>query len=137
MRMYLAHPIAVRKDVRREELMIEERTGVELVNPFYDTGRDDIHRIDRGEIDRWEVPCRPLVDEDISLICDTDALVAVLCDGLSIGTIMEMVYAYQAKTPVYVIDLCGKGPHPWVRYHSTRTFTSWRDFENVLKEGLL
>lgn len=132
MRIYLAHPILARKAVRERELRIEQRTGVELHNPFYDTGRGDIEEIDAGARGLWEIDPARIVTGDVADIRRSHALAAVLCDGQSIGTIMEIVYAWMANKRVYIIDLANKGGHPWIRFHANMIFPSWEEFEAFL-----
>jgi hypothetical protein len=132
MQIYLAHPITARKKIREQELATEQRTGVELLNPFYDTGRGDIEEIDVGLRGIWEIDPGPVVDGDIKDIEKCHAFAAVLCDGISVGTIMEIVYAFKAKKRIYIIDLANKRDHPWIRYHATLIFSSWEDFDKFL-----
>jgi nucleoside 2-deoxyribosyltransferase len=133
MQIYLAHPIAARKMIRERELATEQRTGVELLNPFYDTGRGDIEEIDAGTRGIWEIDPAPVVEGDIKDIEKCHAFAAVLCDGLSIGTIMETVYAFKAGKRVYIIDLANKCGHPWIRYHASLIFSSWAAFDKFLE----
>lgn len=70
MKLYLAHPLEMRKEIREIEHKIEEETGIELVNPFYDTGRDDIYEIDAGTKTRADATLdyNSLVMKDLRLI---------------------------------------------------------------------
>jgi nucleoside 2-deoxyribosyltransferase len=128
----MAHPLEARKTVREFELEIEKRTGIELVNPFYDRERDDIIDIDNGKTTRWQIPAAPVVEADIAAIRECDAFLAILTDKLSIGTPMEIVYAYLAKKPIYILDFNEVGKHPWIRYHATTVVSSWDELEMVL-----
>jgi hypothetical protein len=49
MKLYLAHPFLDRYEIRLWEDTFEYRTGIELVNPFYDVNREDIDLIDAGK----------------------------------------------------------------------------------------
>lgn len=57
---------------------------------------------------------------DIILVNFTEAH-----DNLSIGTPMEMMYAYQFDKPVITI---GAEDHIWVQYHSDEIFSSVKEF---------
>jgi len=139
-RLYLAHPLDLRHEIREIELAIEQETGVELLNPFYDTGRDDIYRIDRGEIPRSDpnLDHNAIVLKDLGNIEASDGVVAFIKRGTySIGTICEIWFcAAQLKRPVYVVSEDSL-THPWVRYvietSGGKGFESWNDFKYFLK----
>lgn len=141
MRLYLAHPLELRKEIREIELRIEEAIGIELVNPFYDSdGRDDIHRIDNGELtrDSLVLDYKRIVEKDLGVIDSCDGIVAYIKKGqYSIGTICEMWDTVNCgRIPVYVVspDCCR---HPWVRYATTTSegaaFRCWEDFEDYFR----
>lgn len=75
MRLYLAHPLDSHKVIRERELLFEEVTGIDLVNPFY-----DIHRAPGA---------KDIVQRDVETIKDCDGLVAVLTRDQMIGTTMD------------------------------------------------
>ena len=76
MKLYLAHPIIHRHEVREQELLFERLTDVGLLNPFYDT-------------DRFGVSL-DIVENDIKLIQECDGLLYVPCGHESIGSAMEI-----------------------------------------------
>ena len=133
MKLYLAHPFMSRKDVWIWEHEIEAEYGIELVNPFYDTDREDIHRIDAGEMPRYTVSAG-VVDDDLELIEDCDGIVAIIDGATSYGTIMEIVYAFLHNKSVYIICTNNHQEHPWLRYHADEIFTSREEFEKWLLE---
>lgn len=127
---YLAHPLDERKKVREWELEFENRTGIILINPFYDTERKDVERIDAGRAERYEkLNPNEIVKRDLEEISKTDATVAFVTGALSYGTIMEIFYTKQKKKPLYLIISNGHENHPWLRYCSTKIFKNKEDFE--------
>ncbi len=140
MKYYLAHPLALRKEIRETELFIEKSTGVELINPFYDTGRDDIELIDKGERDRASLAYDPatIVGKDLGQIMISDGVVAYLTkETHQVGTICEIWFcANQAHKPVYIVsdDCLG---HPWIRFiiqtSGGQGFTGWDKLVEWLK----
>jgi len=120
MKFYLAHPIIVRKKVRKAELKFEEDTGYELINPFYDAReRSDIKKIDQGKIRPYSgvLDCESIVEGDLKTIDECpDGIVAWMEKGIqSIGTYMEIWYAYSHGKRVFVITTTWN-THPWIRY---------------------
>lgn len=138
MRLYLAHPFDTRQHVRKLELRIEQDTGVELVNPFYDTGRTDAIEIDEGRTGRYEkLDPETLVTKDLAMIDSCDGLVAfVPGHQFSFGTPCECWYALTIDMPVYFISP-EHHAHPWIRCIALRTggdvMKSWCAFAQWLK----
>lgn len=136
--LYLAHPFDSRFKIRKWELKFERRTGIILINPFYDITRKDIVPIDSGRAERYEklIP-KELVERDLNNIKKANGLVGLITGDLSYGTIMEIVYNKLLNDvkknefhPNYLIVTNGHENHPWLRYHSTKLFTNLKDFEN-------
>lgn len=125
MKLYLAHPIIHRHEVRQQELLFERTTNIDLINPFYDTDREDIGAIDNGRIDRYGVSL-DIVENDLKLIRESDGLLYVPCGHESIGSAMEIAYAYQFGKPVYVIEASDLSKHIWLRYHATAVYPTWK-----------
>lgn len=61
---------------------------------------------------------REIVDLDKKDVRDCDVLV-VMYTQPSVGTSMEVFYAWMLGKPVIVIDESSKPISPWLRYHST------------------
>ena len=131
MKLYLAHPIIHRHEVRQQELLFEENTGIDLLNPFYDTDREDIGAIDSGRTDRFGVS-RDIVENDLKLIQEGDGLLYVPCGHESVGSAMEIAYAHHYCKPVYIIEAGELSKHIWLRYHATAVYPTWK----ALKEAL-
>ena len=131
--LYLAHPFDSREEIREWELGFEKRTNINLLNPFYDCERTDIISIDAGRQERYQVDPTEIVINDISQISNkgTDGLVAIIDGSLSYGTIQEMVYGNKIyNKPVYSIITNKHEKHPWLNFHSTKVFTSMKEFED-------
>ena len=136
MRLYLAHPIDSRKTVRAWELRVEQETGIELFNPFYDTHREDIEELDRGFRRKWDVDSDVIVRRDFRGIDESDGIVAVIDGSQSYGTIFEVARTHCAGDSVYLIVTNGAENHPWLRFYSDRIFTSFEQFEQFVKDTL-
>ena len=132
--LYLCHPFDSRKWVREWELGIEKKLGITILNPFYDTGRQNAKDIDAGRLARYEIEPKKIVEVDIDLIKKSKGLVAFITGDLSYGTIQEMVYGKLYKKPVYSIVTNKHEKHPWLQYHSTKVFTELSDLEKFLSK---
>jgi nucleoside 2-deoxyribosyltransferase len=128
--------------MREWEKKIEETFCVDLINPFYDCeGKENfsIKKMDGGEVKEGEYETyegyeKAIVDTDIEKIRGSDGVIAVIDGSLSYGTIQEIVYARLFNKDVFLIATNGKHSHPWLKYHSTKLFTSFEDFEKEAKE---
>lgn len=132
---YLAHPFDARHSVRDWELKVEEKFGIQLVNPFYDAPeRDDVVAIDTGRTKRYEkLNPTDIVRKDVYQIEHSDGTVAIIDGSVSYGTIMEIVYTSVVfHKPVFIICTNGHHDHPWLRYHSKLIFKSYEEFEQWL-----
>lgn len=70
-------------------------------------------------------------DKHDILECD---VVLVNYDKPSVGTSMEILFAWQANKKVIVVATKGTRISPWLRYHSTTIVNSFADaFEIILK----
>ena len=130
MKLYLAHPFDSRNIMRSWQRNIEKELGIQLHNPFYDTPRDDIVKIDEGRQLRYEkLDPFELVPRDIVAIAGCDGIVAHINGELSYGTIMEIVYGNQihGRDNIYIICTNGHASHPWLQFHGT-VFTCTEDF---------
>ena len=63
-------------------------------------------------------------DKEDVRVCDA---VLVYYPKPSVGTAMEVLYAWDRKKRVVVVDVSGAPLSPWLLYHSTRIFTSLDD----------
>jgi nucleoside 2-deoxyribosyltransferase len=123
LRYYMAHPFGDRLRLRLEEKRIERKTGLVLVNPFYDVeGRTDVKEFDKlakkmkafdkfskveklkdsEERQKWvsswgvsmkSTTPKEVVERDLRVIRQTDGVLAFFTDKISVGTPMEVFYA--------------------------------------------
>lgn len=56
--------------------------------------------------------------------CDT---VLAWFDRPSVGTAMEILYAWERFRPVFVVDVSGKPLSPWISYHAEAVFPNLED----------
>jgi len=127
---YLAHPCSSRKYVREWELQFEAKTGIELMNPFYDLGKGDDGRfLDTHEENEFKEDFREVVNKDLDAIYSGRGILAVIDGNKSIGTFQEMVYANLAGKPVLAVITDGREKHEWIRYHSRKILTRFDDPE--------
>ena len=129
---YICHPFDSRKRIRKWELGIEKKLGINLLNPFYDTGRQDAKDIDAGRLARYEIDPKKIVEGDLDWIKRSKGLIAFITGEISYGTIQEMVYGKINKKPVYSVITNGHDKHPWLQYHSTKVFTKLENLEQFL-----
>lgn len=138
MKLYLAHPLDSRKEIREIELKVEAETGIKLMNPFYDCGRTDIVEIDAGKKTRFDenLDFVGIVNNDIYQVYDSDGIVAFIGDTPSIGTTCELWFALSIGRPIYVVSEKFT-MHPWVRYMVTvskgKAFKTWEEFAEYFK----
>lgn len=139
MKLYLAHPFDSRDRIRQWELGFESRTGIELVNPFYDAeGRTDIEKCDAGRQERYHnIDPNEIVSRDVGIIHECDGIVAIVDGSLSYGTIMEIVYAWMAheQENIHIIVTNGHESHPWLAAHAGKIYTSFTEFEKEMVNG--
>lgn len=137
---YLAHPFNSRKEIREWELAFERRTGIELLNPFYDAeGRTDVELVDVGRTTRYEkLDHTELVKRDLLniAICKKGIIAIIDKSAFICGTLMEIVYSHAVfGKRVYSIIINDHHEHPWLKYHSDEIFTSFGGLERFLSNG--
>jgi nucleoside 2-deoxyribosyltransferase len=54
-------------------------------------------------------------------------------DKPSVGTSMEILYAWERKIPVCLVHRSGERLSPWLLYHCSRFFTSFKEAFNALR----
>lgn len=142
-KFYLAHPIKDRHEIREWEKKVEERFGINLLNPFYDAVEiGNIKEVDEGVKGVYDAAfdSAEIVEGDLDLIRRSDGVVAFLTNNISIGTNMEIFYnAYVLKKPTHIIvehpELIG---HSWLRHMTSvspsRIYPSREDFVKTFLE---
>ncbi len=134
-KLYLAHTLETRKEIREIELDIEKNFNIELYNPFYDNpNRDDICDIDAGRQTRYDFSlkqCEGIVDRDLNAIDDCDGLIAIFLDSPSIGTCFEIGYARQTGKLIFFVSQKDLN-HPWIRIYTDYRFKTIDEFKIFL-----
>jgi len=133
MRLYLAHPTLERAWVRAAELEIEKRTGIVLLNPFYDGSFQEGKALDTGKVTPFDLNLsEELVPHDLQDIAESDGMLAIVTSCPMVGTFMEIFYnSYVLKRPTYIVIMAAHFyNHPWLRYMATERFKSLADFES-------
>jgi len=139
MKFYLAHPWEMKDEIRKWELEVEFKYGIDFLNPFFDIKRLDIEEIVRGKNEPRGIYRKEdgleIVKRDLELIEKSSGLVAFLeLDAKSIGTPIEIFYSSHILNKLtYVITKTCKG-HPWISGLATEIFNSKEDFEKYLFE---
>lgn len=116
MKVYMAGPIQhAHDDGKGWRQRVKERYDyIEWLDPFdkYDSTEpeDQIREMD-------EVTEEYIVEEDLKLIHDSDAVLVHWENVPSVGTPMEIRYAYVNDIPV-VLQTTVDDPSPWLTYHA-------------------
>jgi len=132
---YLAHQLKHRQEIRKIQKNIENDFKIFLLNPFYDTGRDDVVKLDTGETkDRYSFTldeCKHVVNDDLMWIRNCDGVLCILKDGDAIGSFMEIFYASKIMAkPVYLVCPVKKiRDHLWIRALTFKIFRNIKELE--------
>ncbi len=134
---YLGHPFASRKIIRQWELIFEERTGIPLLNPFYDVFRPDVEDIDKNISNpRIKDPVQ-LVNDDLQGLRSQQGLLCVINEHIAVGTLQEMVYGHiYGKVVHSVVTRKDLRRHQWLMYHSSFVFDSLEEFEQFVLSNI-
>lgn len=136
LKLYLAHTLETRNEIRAIELAIEKEFDIELYNPFYDNpNRDDISDIDAGRQTRYDFTmkqCEGIVDRDLNAIDDCHGIIAIFLDSPSIGTSFEIAYARQTGKIIFFISEKDLN-HPWIKVYTDYRFKNIDEFKIFLK----
>jgi len=138
--IYLAHPFNSRKEIRSwEKKILKEYPEIKFINPFYN--KKSIEKFNLNDVSGEEYYKKlgkdffyQIVENDLDLIGSSDMVLAIVNRSLSYGTIMEMVYAHLHCKELFIICTNGHYNHPWFRYHATKIFKSFEEFEIWLKK---
>jgi len=140
-KLYLAHPLDERHIVRKIELELEKKYNIELVNPFYDSHRQDITDLDNGIISRHD-----FTKSQSIRISNKDLSILNSCDGIlvyqpynTIGSILELGHAHVLKTlgikmVTIIIGIPKITNHLWIKAYCDYRFRTFKNFEKFLKE---
>lgn len=123
MRVYLAGPINGRSDAECNDWREQAKT---LLAPH-----ETLDPMDRDYRGKEDMNVGEIVEGDKYDINRCDALLAY-CDVPSVGTSMEVLYAYERLLRVVVVvPPCGR-VSPWLRYHSEAVVESLERAAEVL-----
>lgn len=126
MKVYLAGPINDCSDSECRdwrERMKQEFPNVEFLDPM----RRDYRNLESVET------ATEIVENDKRDILDTD-LVFVYHDKPSVGTSMEILFAFDRGIYVLTVGCTGKPLSPWILYHSTEIVDTIEKGIEKLKE---
>jgi len=132
--VYLAGPVAAYADGGaswRDGMIADFGDVFDFRNPLskYNVPVDDLEIVVGESHGDNEVSITELVDGDKEMLRDSDAVVVGYSDVQSIGTPMEVMWAYEREMPVGIWIRDGTpfdAVSPWYRYHAT-TITNARD----------
>jgi len=136
LKLYLAHNLNDRHEIRKIEKELEKNYHIELVNPFYDIVMDDIKDLDEGKGNRYKLPmqrCIEVIKMDLNMILRCDGILAII-KSPSIGTTLEIAYAKQFYRKIYIISE-KYSDHPWIKVYANRTFKTIKEFEKWLEKN--
>jgi len=147
MRLYFAHNFDNRREFREWELEFEERTGVELLNPFYDAPekKEQMELLDSEEQTseqrlnelraRTFDECCDIVYADLARLAYCDGLFTII-ESVSFGTTCEICDCRASAKPVFVVSEKHQF-HPWLRVYATQIWPDLRNFELSIRNGEL
>lgn len=126
-RIYLAGPINGRTDAECKDWRKWCETC--LIRPVFDPMVRDY----RGE---EQAKYKEIVLQD-KVDIDCSGCLLVYYDKPSVGTSMEIIYAYERRKPIYLVDASegGKPLSPWLLFHATRIFRNLPEAVNFLNYG--
>ncbi len=136
MKFYFTNQTIERHDSRVVELKIEEQTGLELENPFYDGDAKEVKSLDAGQPSN--LSDAEIVAMDLKKIRESDGVIAFItrADILSIGSWMEVFYCHHILgKPMYLISPLERvRTHPWAAHYSTKVFSNPYEFIKFAQE---
>lgn len=139
-KFYLGHATKSRQEVRTWEAGFEKRTGIELINPFYEGFTLESEWGDAGE-EKYSLlkeKVTSLFSGDLKQIASLDTLggVFILDDHWSWGTPAEQATVWLMSKLNYTVALSREKNyfnHPVVRFYSgNKVFSSKEEFEEFM-----
>jgi nucleoside 2-deoxyribosyltransferase len=113
MKLYLAGPINGCTDQEANGW----RSAVKQLHP------DCLDPMDRDYRGVEDANVADIVEKDKQDIFSSD-VVLVYFEKPSVGTSMEVLFAWERGIPVVIINKSGKGLSPWLQYHAVAEFLS-------------
>lgn len=141
-KFYLAHSTESRKEIRVWEQGFEERTGIQLLNPFFDCGIDGT---EGGKAGKEKYPIMgkevtSLYEGCLNQIARKDVLggVIIVDDNWTWGAPAEQATLWLLSRLIYTISLkkdSDYNNHPVLKKYSNRTFANMDSFEGWMQEN--
>lgn len=126
--IYLCGPIADRSDA-------ECRDWRHFVNTIWPGACLDPMRRDYRDREHDEAAVREIVELDKEDIDRSHGLI-VFYDKPSVGTSMEVLYAWQMGKPIVLVNASGREAiSPWLRYHTSGKILRYEDTKLALTEA--
>lgn len=128
MKLYFTNQTIDRHKARDIELKIEQATGIELDNPFYDGDAKEAKELDGTG--KSNLSSEEIVGRDIKKIREADGILALYTHDRNIGSTMEVaIAAFAWGKPVYIIsNMPHVANHPWIKYFGVTVFDTPYDF---------
>lgn len=128
MRLYFTNQTIDRKLAREIELKIEQATGLELDNPFYDGDAKEVKALDATG--QSNMSADEICGRDLKRIRDAEGLLALMTNDRNIGSCMEIaICGHSWGKVVYVIaPVAHIRKHPWIVHFATNIFENHYEF---------
>lgn len=145
MRIYLAHPYAARDFGKGLQIYLSAAVpDIEIVNPFERPEQAEFEETIQKQGFLWDAQCKRIVNMDLAKIMSCDGLVAILSEHASVGTHLELAFAYEhhkhtiAYIPTGIITRDRPGAwnlyfHPWIREYSDDRVTTKESLAAALR----
>jgi len=125
---YFTNQTCDRQSAREIELKIEDATGLELRNPFYDDEAKEVRELDATG--KSDLTADEICGADLRKIREQDMVLALMTSDKDIGSCMEIaIAAHSWGKTVYVIAMTENHvTHPWIKYFAAEVFASPYEF---------
>lgn len=128
MKLYFTNQTIDRHNAREIELKIEQATGIELDNPFYDGDAKEVRSLD--SVGHSDMTADEICGRDLKRIRDSEGILALMTHDRNIGSCMEIaICAHSWGKVVYVIATQEHiYKHPWIAHFATHLFSNHYQF---------
>lgn len=132
---YLIHPRDTRMTIREWELKFEEKTGINLVNPFFDKKGEEAEQNELGPEKYAVSNKKAIVEGDIAAIShpEVKGVIVIIEKDMqkSWGSSMEIFYTHAVlgKKVFTVIEDDRSFHHPWLNTFSDKIFKTKEELE--------
>lgn len=142
-KLYFTNQTCDRHKAREIELKIEELTGLELDNPFYDGDAKEVKSLDSKEYS--DMSADEICGRDLKRIRDAEGLLALMTADRNIGSCMEIAICGHSwgKVAYVIAPVEHIRKHPWIVHFATEifpdhySFIKWYNERNCTKRGWL